>query len=215
MVCLLLIAGCSPNTEAEYGHRAGWAAQSVNGTAVLADMFRQAGHNVSTWGSLSPKLRKRADCIVWFPNDFSPPNRKTVDWLHAWLAAKPDRTLVYVGRDFDAAPNYWNAILPDAPDKWKGEIGKRGKSAETRFLAERQQATNSPDCDWFTLRGKYQPRQVQSLEGNPEWIAGIDPAQVGIELNDRLVPTEDAEPLVKSGDDVLVSRIEWKQAKFS
>ena len=33
-------------------------------------------------------------------------------------------------------------------------------------------------------------------------------------MNDRLVPTEDAEPLVKSGDDVLVSRIEWKQSQI-
>ena len=27
------------------------------------------------------------------------------------LQAKPDRTLIYVGRDFDAAPWYWRRVL--------------------------------------------------------------------------------------------------------
>ena len=165
LVCLLLIAGCSSrDIDAEYGHRVGVAARSVNGTTVLADIFQRAGHNVSTWGSLSPRLHKRADCIVWFPDDFSPPNRKTVAWLEGWLAAQPDRTLVYVGRDFDAAPSYWNAVLADAPDEWKDEIRTRGASAQSRFLADRRQASNSPSCDWFTFR--------DTLRNSPSTIPG-------------------------------------------
>ncbi|MEE8452544.1 MAG: DUF4350 domain-containing protein [Thermoguttaceae bacterium] len=83
------------------------ASSSVNGTAVLAEMFEQAGHKVFSWRVLSPRLQDRADCIVWFPNDFDPPDQEVREWLQDWLYAKPNRTLIYVGRDFDAEPWYW------------------------------------------------------------------------------------------------------------
>ena len=38
-----------------------------------------------------------------------------VNWFERWLRAKPNRTLIYVGRDFDAAPWYWRKIEPTAP----------------------------------------------------------------------------------------------------
>ena len=114
-LCLVLLVGCSSrDIETQYGRRVGSEPASVNGTGVLADMFQRAGHAVFTWQSLSPKLSRRADCIVWFPDDICPPDRKTRGWLEHWLEARPGRTLVYVGRDFDAAPGYWDAVLPGA-----------------------------------------------------------------------------------------------------
>ena len=50
-----------------YGRRRGSeAGKSVNGTAVLAELFRRGGHRVTTFGRLSPKLEE-ADAIVWIP----------------------------------------------------------------------------------------------------------------------------------------------------
>src|SRR5262245_28207534 len=56
-----------------YGRRRGSdSATSVNGTAVLAEMYRRQGRRVSTSIRFSPALEKY-DTIVWFPNDFAPP----------------------------------------------------------------------------------------------------------------------------------------------
>ncbi len=53
----ILLAGCSRDIDVAYGRREGFGATaSVNGTAVLAKMFEQAGHQVFSWQSLSPRL---------------------------------------------------------------------------------------------------------------------------------------------------------------
>src|SRR5438876_3405982 len=56
-----------------YGRRRGGeAGRSVNGTAVLADMFRARGHTVTTMSRFSPRLDKY-DVVVWAPDNFEPP----------------------------------------------------------------------------------------------------------------------------------------------
>ena len=77
-------------------------AKSVNGTAVLSGMFLQAGHKVSSWHRLSPKLEKD-DVIIWAPDAFGDPGKEQREWLENWLSAEDGRTLVYIGRDYDAA----------------------------------------------------------------------------------------------------------------
>ena len=85
---LLASAGCDQDLDTTYGQRQGpGASLSVNGTAVLGEMFAQAGHKVSSWEVLSPRLKRRADCIVWFPDDFRPPSKKVRSWLVKWLLA--------------------------------------------------------------------------------------------------------------------------------
>jgi hypothetical protein len=109
LVVLFAVAGCREHIDTTYGRSSGFGQQSVNGTAVLADMFQRAGHAVSTRSTLSPVVRRKADCVVWFPDDFSPPRAEVRAWLESWLEdpAHPGRTLIYVGRDFDAAADYW------------------------------------------------------------------------------------------------------------
>ena len=122
---LLLIAGCYSNLDSHYGVRSGViGGSSVNGTAVLGKMFAQEGHSVSSWSRLSPRLQ-RADTIVWVPNEFDPPSEEVCEWLDDWLYEEEGRTLVYVERDFDAAPNYWTKITPLAPASQKKEVGAR------------------------------------------------------------------------------------------
>ena len=55
---------------------------SVNGTAVLAGMFEEAGHRVVTASRLSPTL-DRMDVIVWAPDDFRPPSEEVSAYLEA------------------------------------------------------------------------------------------------------------------------------------
>ena len=91
--------------ETEYGERnEGGLESSVNGYRVLAGMFAKAGHTVSRRSGLSPGLKEAADVIVYAPDDFAPPEQSIIDWFKNWLSEKAGRTLIYIGRDFDAAP---------------------------------------------------------------------------------------------------------------
>ena len=126
LVACLLLTGCGDRIDTLYGQRKGPGAdKSVNGTGVLGEMFQREGHKVFSWRKLSPRLRDRADCIVWFPNDFEPPTFETRRWLEDWLCAEPDRTVIYVGRDFDAASWYWNHVKPNVPADQQTEFQSR------------------------------------------------------------------------------------------
>ena len=53
----ILASGCSENVDTTYGRRAGiLGGESVNGTAVLAEMFEDAGHRVRTKRYLTDAL---------------------------------------------------------------------------------------------------------------------------------------------------------------
>jgi len=214
LVCLVAI-GCQPDISSGYGRRrAPNARTSVVGTAVLAEMFEQAGDRVFSWYLLSPRIRDRADCVVWFPDDFEPPNKEARQWLEDWLLAVPGRTLIYVGRDFDAPSWYWQRVKPDTPSEQRPEINHRAAVAKSEFRIERQAIPNSEDCEWFTVKGQYQPRKVRSLQGAPDWVAGIDPAGLEIELNGRFLPSRDAQVLLASEGDMLISRQQWDESQL-
>ena len=134
LLLVVLVAGCDDDDiETTYGRRSGMGASSVNGTRVLSEMFELAGHQVTTAGRLTPKLRERADVIVWFPNDFEPPSKEVREWLDEWLCEwGKGRTLIYVGRDFDAARVYWNKVQAGAPAGQIPELKRREGAASNR-----------------------------------------------------------------------------------
>ena len=198
--------------ETVYGYRAAMDGRSsVNGTAVFAEMFEQAGHRVFSRGTLSPKLKQRAECIAWFPDRFEPPSADTCRWLEEWLQEQPERTLIYVGRDFDAAIYYWEHIKPNVPKNQRVEIQRRLSEAKKEFDSDRvaagPAATVPPlDSEWFTFESKPKHRKVRSLESSEAWCDGIDAAKLEIELHGRMKPGDDATVLLESQGDMLVSR---------
>lgn len=191
-----------------YGCRSvGGSTASVNGTAVLGKMFEQAGHRVYSRARLTPKLHERADCIVWFPDSFTAPSDKTRQWMGGWLAEESGRTLIYVGRDFDAAAHYWKTIKPTAPKEHRIEIQSR-LSEETRELNTRRAAAKPPlqDCDWFSYDNTPKHRKVRTLEDRSDWHEGIDVSKLEIELHGRMKPAPGAWVMLGSEGDMLVSR---------
>jgi hypothetical protein len=183
---------------------------SVNGVGILAGLFREAGHRVSSFPRLSPTLHKRADTIVWFPSDAQKPTDAARDWLDQWLSEQPGRTLIYVGRDFDAEPGYWQKVSGSVPAELASEFARRQAKAAGNFTIVRQALPAKPDdWHWFTLDGTLDHRQVTTLSGVPRWTAGVDPARLEIELNGRLAPPHDRftdmdEMLLESEGDALV-----------
>jgi hypothetical protein len=191
---LLLLCGCGEQLNTEYGQRRGLASGSVNGTSVFSEMFQQRGHHVSSWRWLSPKLRERADVIVWFPDDFSPPSDQVGEWLEGWLSEGAGRTLIYVGRDFDAAPDYWTKALPLAPPEKQAEFRSQLTAALGEELLNRGIIPAHDACPWFVLDGTRNPRDVRTLQGDAAWTDGIDPAQLEMKLIGRFAPPADSYP---------------------
>lgn len=221
---LLLGSGCREDIQTGYGLRKSYASESVNGTGVLGEMFEQAGHRVLSWSTLTPKLRERADVIVWFPNDFEVPPVAVRQWLEEWLDGagarwSPDgssrpRTLIYVGRDFDAAPLYWSKIRRLAPADQRAEIDQRKAKALNDYLNARPAQPGLQDARWFTLDPNAKTRQVRRIQGDSQWTEGIDPAKLEIELRSRFKPSEYAEVLLESDGDMLVSEESWDNGRL-
>jgi hypothetical protein len=173
-----------------YGRRRGSeAGRSVNGTAVLAEMFRAKGNRVTTASRLSPRL-EQVDVIIWFPNDFAPPTAEQREFLENWLANGYGRTVVYVGRDYDAALDYWDRVVPSAPPEKAAEMLRRQAEARATVEAARSQMPTESYARWFTLRRDEKNVEPAALEG--PWADGIDADKVALHLEGRLaIPAEE------------------------
>ncbi len=208
LACLLgstlLLCGCWQELDTRYGFRR--PTGSVNGTEVFASLFERAGHKVSGWSRLSPRLRTKADCIVWFAASEPGPGQKTRRWFEDWLEEDSGRTLIYVGRDYDAAPDYWRQIR----DGTSGDDFRR----LSRYLAEAQNEDEQPwsaledheDVEWFQIDRTQSAKTLSPMEGSSRWLAQVDGTKVEPKVHTRFVPPDDAEVLLHQGEDVLVSR---------
>ncbi len=198
-----------------YGRRGGVGAASVNGTAVLAGLFEQAGHRVVSVPRLTSAVTHRSDCIVWVPDSFDAPGEDSLQSIEAWLRQEPGRTFVYVGRDYDAAAPYWRAVLPAAPAAAQPLIQEQITSAEERWTKLRSWWPSESECAWFRLDYSRPPRSVDSLEGDPRWLEGVDASGLDLERTARLTPAAprshhpSPDVLLASEGDVLVARL-WR-----
>lgn len=191
LVVALLVVGCSPDDiNRHYGQRrSSLGSDSVNGTGVLAQMFEHAGHRVTTWRRLSPKLHQY-DVLVWFPDSFNAPSGRERQFLDQWLSGGSQKVLVYVGRDYDAGPVYWRKMQVNAPAEESGEIAARLSEAETQHATHRSWGGNVPYGRWFVLRpGPREP--VHGLRG--PWAEGIDASKTEIVVATRLAPPESSD----------------------
>lgn len=108
----MLIAGCGRDElDTRYGrHRLTGESASVNGTDVLAGMFTEAGHDVHFRRTLVTSEMENADIVVWTPDSDAAPSDEVCEWFDTWLTEYSGRTLVYVGRDFNAGAIYYDFL---------------------------------------------------------------------------------------------------------
>jgi hypothetical protein len=201
-----------------YGRRRGTdAAGSVNGTAILADLYRTAGRRVSTGVRFSPSLEKY-NTIVWFPDDFAPPDAAHRSRLEDWLKNGSNRTLVYFGRDYDAAIGYWQQMKASAPPDLADEIVRREAEARASHEAERSMMPENEDAGWFKVSRDHQPQHDDSLSG--PWAEDIDAKKTDLYVEGQLDPLatqpskvddevvlREVETLLQSGDSPFVTRV--------
>lgn len=220
LLLLLALAGCGKARDIStvYGQRDSTeGGTSVNGTGVLAEMFEKKGHRVYDWRRLSPRVNS-FQTIVWAPDDFDTPTVAQREYLENWLAAMPGRTLVYIGRDYDAAPEYWQRVQPGAAPEQAAEIARRLAAARAECDSARARMPKEAYGRWFTAHGHEPKRKVTTLDG--PWAHGVNAAQTDITLQGRFdAPTpsqKDAqdwrelperEVLLSSEADPLVTRV--------
>ncbi len=194
-----LTTGCQSEIEYEYGTRSAMHVDSVNGTHVFADMFEHAGHRVVTWRWLSPRLREKADVVVWFTKSFDPPPQDVRDWLEEWLEERPGRTLIYVGRDYDAARPYLERVQTGPPRLTPAQVAELDvllAQVDAEFLNNRTLAKGG-DGDWIATDVTLKPHSVRTLNGSTEWVSGIQAKRLGIELLGKMMPGPDVDVLLE------------------
>ena len=157
---LLFVTGCGSGQQlnTEYGKIAGrHGTDSLNGVSVLADMFVQRGFKVKRRTKISPRIEK-FETIVWFPDDYSCPSEEAIESLNQWLQnanGYTKRTLIYVGRDYDARTDYLNRVKDSAPIQQREELLRR--IAEARLAQDSQSSQGElfwfdadiSTCEWF------------------------------------------------------------------
>ena len=207
-VCLLLflVGGCRRAEEIreDYAIRGGRAGSSVNGIGVLADMFEAQGCDVFSWRRLSPKLNDYR-VIVWAPDDFLGPTLEQREFLDNWLKEDTGRTLVYIGRDYDAVTQYWQEVLPSAAADQQPEIARRLAQAQSEHDEARVNMPVEEISDWFVIRRDRPRRRVAVLSG--PWSEEVAAPQTDIWVQGRLqVPTAaELGTLDKDGSKVQLS----------
>lgn len=187
-----LLTGCHRSEELDvtYGRRKGVGAESVNGTSVLGEMFAQAGFTVSSWRRLSPRL-DREQVLVWAPDRYAPPQAAEINFLETWLQDSPGRTLIYIGRGYDAGGDYWQEILPRLTS---GErIVARQRLAQQQVeMARRAVQAAQATCSWFTLDPE--ARVVRPTQFTGPWSEAVTADEMRLSFHDKLtIPQGDDE----------------------
>jgi hypothetical protein len=91
-------------------------------------------------------------------------------------------------------------------------IASELSKAESNFAAGRTGMSDQAKGYGFEFDAKLNFRNVQTLAGSPDWLKGVDPSKVQIELHGRLVPLAvnddgtEVETLLESNGDALVTR---------
>lgn len=198
-----------------YGRIDGRHWHSINGTWVFSQMLRQARHRVERTNRLDSTIKNRADCVVWFTSIRHPPPKPVVDWFETWLKAQPGRTLIYVGRDFEAGPLYCRKIAQRSPEGMSGidqqRLAAREAATENRL---RDLLTKPAECAWFKVEPLDKVERPRELKLHPDWQMPIDDRQLELEFRTLMTPAKDAEPLVQAGRHVLVSRLKRDQSQI-
>lgn len=207
-------SGCQQaEINTQYGKVSGrQGSDSLNGVSVFADMFAARGFLVKRRQKISPRIN-RFDTIVWFPNDYSCPSEDAINALDTWLDGDYGRTLIYVGRDYDARGDYYRAILKTAPLNQREELFRRIAESQVEN-AKRTDGTTMfwrseyrTECDWFR---QVRVGREKTSDVSGELAEGVSDRLPRLEVSTLLEPRDDLdwnnETLLTAAGQEFVSR---------
>lgn len=187
LLCGLLFLGCGRQSETQrrtYGYSNGAEGnRSINGYGAFRKMFELRGNKTFSAISFSRALATM-DTIVWTPDTVTPPSMANRDTLEQWLSEKSGRTLVYIGRDFDASMDYWDFVVASLP------TGQKTRAMREQMLARVESMENDLGgyhfARWFIVDTTPVRLPVQGLQG--EWAEGIDVENTKLATRTELRP---------------------------
>jgi len=175
LACLGPIGCGSTEVDTTYGRSRG---ASINGTSAFADLIRQRGSEVRTALRLNETVGGWADVLVRFAPYPGPPDRKEADWMTEWINAAPGRKILYVARDHDTAPEFWDRMLANLPPGTPAEEVdrvKRKRDLSRTWIVDLPPKSKTPAraVEWFAVDpGPPSPAPSKALEG--PWADGVD-----------------------------------------
>ena len=203
---LVAVGGCGeqPTVPAtQYGRFQGQGyASSLNGTRVFRDMVTAAGMSVKRYDKLSPKI-EHFETIFWFLSDRNAPPGASLDYLENWLLRGYDRTLVLVGRDYDADVSYWRDLIRQTTDERAKEFYQiqlaiaMANQDQARQSYQRDIDANtgllvalSRDCRWYQYE-EGDDATGKTVRGS--WTQSVRRGKTRIEYNHRLLPPQSSD----------------------
>lgn len=192
---IVFFLGCSTQNQlpTEYGQVSGrTGTTSLNGVSVFHDMFAQQGFRVKRRRKISPMIRK-FQTIVWFPDSDNCPNENTIDALSEWFAKGYSRTLIYVGRDYEAQLDYLQKIFEQVPNEQKEEllriraesmISRKRRSTDRYGYLYRRDDLQS--CKWFQI---LEGDQKLATDFSGPLANQIDMSKSQISIGNRIEPS--------------------------
>ena len=196
---IILLAGCGGGVDDSYGRS---RTQSVNGTTVLADLFRARGHEVRSAVRLTGELKNWADVIVRFAQTGGGPPLAESQWYSEWFSGFPKRSLVYVPRDYDATLEYWTRAFDQLPPSGSERTRKRIEQFRSQAVGwEKRLPEPAKTHQWFTV-GAAKRRPVCQRVAGP-WAVGLDVGKAALTIHrplklekKRLLLSGDGMPMV-------------------
>lgn len=186
VVMTVFLLGCGTSfSEPEritsgYGRKSGSDfVNSLNGTAVFAEMVRASGATTSRADSITPRIRN-VDQIIWFRDRFEPPTQEAIDALLDWVNSGQGRELIVVGRDSDSAIDYWTQVAAAAQGQDKIKARRRLATNNAEFNYRRSSRNLAEvNCAWYSLQeNEYQT--ATRISG--DWSTGIDPQKANLKV---------------------------------
>jgi len=198
LVVCLASTGCQKSEKlgTQYGKISGLeGGVSVNGTSVFADMFSGRGFRVKRRSKISPRIN-RYQTLVWFPDSTSCPDPKVTEAINEWLDDGYSRTLIYVGRDYNARSDYFKDVFEQAPIAKREELLRQLAEAsleddldwEYNFWWKDDLET----CDWFDRTDGFREK-TNKVSGVLTGYDDVETPSIEIELSDMLEPTTGAD----------------------
>ena len=210
LLSIAMLVGCRvPGEEisTEYGKINGVSnGKSVNGTGVFFDMFVEREFYVKRRTKISPRINK-FQTIVWVPNSNRVPSQQAIDALDKWLDDGTERTLIYVGRDYEAQLDYVEDVVAVRPwltpeqDSWPAEEKEEWlrQLAETRLEAESldesflgRRDDEEKSCEWFEIKTNPYRKKARRLSG--KMAKNVRSKNASVYISDLLAPVETPKP---------------------
>ncbi|MGY8768331.1 MAG: hypothetical protein ACKVH8_07880 [Pirellulales bacterium] len=218
LIGIVGLSGCGQKSQSKvsskYGTRSGNSIGSVNGTWVLSNLFQEAGYYTSTAKRLSPRIL-RSDVIVWAPDTFNGPSQETRDYFEEWLTEEDGRTLIYIGRDYDASIAYWEQMQSQATNVDKADFLRQKALAQRSYDQRRNFMPEKQDVDWFEIVRDQPLIKAKTLQG--PWSKGVAAKNTEIMIRSQynFPEADDNQNVNKWSDDFVLDRVLLKSGKHN